>query len=110
MYLTNEWLTIRQTNGKNVSRWDVKTKWIIIQNAGLNYQVSPLTREVIKTGDINRLLDQGVGILLSVAALANHESLSDTLMTLKTWAKLKLEKRQISFEGEKIKRRKRFII
>jgi len=74
VYLTWEWLTIRSCSGENVSRWKVKRKWKIVQNAVSNKDVSPLVREKVKEGNIYRLMDQAAGLYTTIGALGNLKS------------------------------------
>lgn len=97
-YLTQDWLQLKQDYGdNNVSRRKVKRKWEIVQKAELGYKPLPSTREIIKMGDVNRLLDQAAGIGLSIAALAEHESIGDTVRVIETWIDMKLKKNMSSF-------------
>ncbi|MGD8191847.1 replication initiation factor [Brevibacillus ginsengisoli] len=109
-YLTQEWLTIRQPSKDNVSRWKLKRKWRIIQQADLDYEASPLTRELVKQGNMKQLLDQGAGILLSIAAVGNHDSIDDTTRLFKSWAEIGLNKKNTSFQDEKERRRKKYLL
>lgn len=92
-YLTQQWLTIRQPSNDKVYRWKLKKKWKTIQEAGNDYNTTPLVREKVLQGSIQSLLDQGAGILLSVAAIGDHESLEDTLQVFKSWAEIALNKK-----------------
>lgn len=109
-YLTQQWLTIRQPSPDKVYRWKVKEKWKIIQEAGGDYKTPPLVREKVLQGSIQSLLDQGAGILLSVAAIGNHESLDDTLRVFKSWAEIALNKKNTSFHSEKERRQKKYLL
>lgn len=109
-YLTQEWLTIRQPSNDNVSRWKIKRKWRVIQAAASNCNASPLVREKVLQGNITRLLDQGAGILLSVAAIGNHHSLEDTLQVFKSWAEIALNKKNTTFQNEKDRRQKKYLL
>jgi len=108
-YLTGEWLLLKQPSRDNVSRWALKRKWGIVQKSSYNQVASPLTREKVKMGDTFRLMNQGAGILLSIAALNDHENLEETALALKACAEFKLERDQTNFSDEKGKRRKRFL-
>ncbi len=108
-YLTHEWFTIRQPSRDNVSRWKIKRKWNVIQKAGMDYEASPLTRELVKQGSLKQLLDQGRGILLSIAAIGNHDSIEETTRLFQTWTEIGLDKKNTSFEEEKERRRKKFL-
>ncbi|RJQ24713.1 MAG: replication initiation factor [Peptococcaceae bacterium] len=110
-YLTSKWLIIKQSFGKNVSRWKVKNKWKLVQQANSFYlKGSPLVRESFKQGNVNRLMDQASGALMSVAALTNHKSVDDTITLLKTWTNIKLERKQTSFKEETERRKRKFIV
>ncbi|GAB1532579.1 MULTISPECIES: replication initiation factor [Brevibacillus] len=109
-YLTQQWLTIRQPSPDKVYRWKLKKKWQTIQEAGNDYNTTPLVREKVLQGSIQSLLDQGAGILLSVAAIGNHESLDDTLRVFKSWAEIALNKKNTSFHSEKERRQKKYLL
>lgn len=109
VYLTSQWLLIKQPSGKNVSRWSLKRKWKIVQQARIiNEETSPLVRESFKHGNVNRLLNQAAGIMMSVAALSYHNNIDETTKVLKTWTNLKLAHKQTSFQEETSRRRKMF--
>jgi hypothetical protein len=107
-YLTREWFTIRQPSQDNVSRWKIKRKWVIIQKADMKYEASPLTRELVKQANLKQLLDQGRGILLSIAAIGNHDSIEDTTKLFQSWTEIGLDKKNTSFQEEKERRRKKY--
>ncbi|WP_411503395.1 replication initiation factor [Brevibacillus centrosporus] len=109
-YLTQQWLTIRQPSPDKVYRWKLKKKWKTIQEAGNDYNTTPLVREKVLQGSIQSLLDQGAGILLSVAAIGDHESLEDTLQVFKSWAEIALNKKNTSFHSEKERRQKKYLL
>ncbi|HZG18046.1 MAG TPA: replication initiation factor [Candidatus Bathyarchaeia archaeon] len=109
-YLTQDWLTIRQPSQDNVSRWRIKRKWRIIQEGGLNYMASPLTRDLVKEGNMMQLLSQGSGLLLSIAAVGNHSSLDETTRLFQSWAEIGLTKKNTSFQKEKERRRKKYLL
>lgn len=109
-YLTQQWLTIRQPSSDKVYRWKLKKKWKIIQEAGNDYYTTPLVREKVLQGSIQSLLDQGAGIMLSVAAIGDHESLEETLQVFKAWAEIALNKKNTSFRSEKERRQKKYLL
>lgn len=103
-------MLLKQTQGDtNISRRKVKRKWEFVQQAELEYKPTPNIREVVKMGNVNRLLDQTVGTTLSIAALADHDDLEHTLKIIKTWAEIWLKDKKTTFEGEKDRRRKKFV-
>lgn len=109
-YLTQEWLSIRIPNkDTNASRWKVKPKWRKLQKAHLNYIPSPLIRERIKIGNVKQLLDQASGLLLSIAAVANHESADQTSDVIKSWLEINLQNKKTNYEVEINKRKSRFL-
>ncbi|AFM43401.1 hypothetical protein Desaci_4562 [Desulfosporosinus acidiphilus SJ4] len=108
-YLTGEWLVIKKPDVENVTRWKVKRKWQLIQKSTYGFNTSPLIREAVKIGNINRLLNQAAGIVLSIATLADHNLINDTTNVLTTWTNLKLEQKQTSLSNEKERRRKKYI-
>jgi hypothetical protein len=108
-YLTEEWLTVNQPSKDNVSRWKPKKKWKLVQTAGMNYKPSPLIREVVKKANLKQLLDQAAGIMLSVAALSNHDSFEATAKNIQSWAEMNLSKKNTSFLAEKQRRREKYL-
>ncbi|MCR8963938.1 replication initiation factor [Brevibacillus halotolerans] len=108
-YLTEEWLTIKQPTKDNVSRWKIKRKWKLVQTAGMNYKPSPLIRERVKKANLKQLLDQAAGLMLSVAALSNHDSFKDTTQKVQSWAENNLIKKNTSFLKEKQLRRGKYL-
>lgn len=68
-YLTENWLSLRSPDaGKKVTDWKISRKWCCIAHDGIMYSGSPAVRSKVKEGNLDRLLDQGSGILLSVAS------------------------------------------
>lgn len=57
-------------------------------------------------GNTIGLLNQGAGILHSLACLCNHKSLEETTIVLGGWADYKLK---LPFEVEMEKRKKRYL-
>lgn len=108
-YLTKEWLTLRNPSKDNISRWKLKRKWKLIQEAKNDYVAEPLIRETIKQGNLMRLLDQAAGLLMSVAAISNHESTGETTKVLQSWCDSKLAHKKKSFESEKTYRQSKFL-
>jgi len=109
-YLTQEWLTIRiPSKDSNEARWRIKPKWKRVQKASFNYLPSPLIREKIKVGNEKQLLDQASGLILSLAAISDHETIDKTLGRLKMWFELNLANKNTTFDTEKNLRKKRFL-
>lgn len=109
VYLTQQWLTIRNPSNDNVSRWKLKRKWKLIQRTGGDYTATPLIRETIKQGNLARLLDQASGLLLSLAAVGDFESMEITSRLLNNYCDIKLKSKNISFDSEKNKRQNKFL-
>ena len=63
-------MVLKNKTSDNVSRWKEKRKWKTIKNAGKMKKVSPLVREKVKTGDIERLLNQVSGLMFLSGQLA----------------------------------------
>ena len=106
-YLTKEWLIIRSRSGGNVSRWKVKRKWKIIQNA-INKEVTPLVREKVKQGNLYRIMDQAAGLCTTIGALGNFDNVEDTAKFIQSHAENKLRKKETTFPVEMERRRSRF--
>jgi hypothetical protein len=109
-YLTVDWLSIRQPCKDNISRWKLKSKWELVQKAELDYVASPLIREVIKEGNLKQLLDQAAGLMMSLAAISDHDSISETSAVIQSWFEVKLLNKNTSFEKEKVSRKNQFLI
>ncbi|WP_246314782.1 replication initiation factor domain-containing protein [Paenibacillus foliorum] len=109
VYLTVDWLTIRQPSSDNVSRWKIKRKWKHIQKADLAYEPTPLIRESVKQGNLKQLLDQAAGLMMSVASISDHESITNTSDVIKSWFEVNLLKKNTTFEVEKDRRKTRFL-
>ena len=108
-YLTNKWLTHRNPEGANVSRWMVSQKWEAVQLAGRDHIGSPAIREKVKRGHLDRLMNQGAGIILSAAALADSAGLEDILEWFKSWIEVGLEKKCTTFDKIKSERQRKFV-
>ena len=63
----------------------------------------------MKIGNTEQLLDQIAGLLISVGALNNHDSLEVTTRIAKRWTESKLDKKNTTFDKEKIQRNRRFL-
>lgn len=109
LYLTADWLTIRQPSKDNVSRWRLKRKWKLIQKADITSEPTPLIREVVRQGNIKQLLDQAAGLMMSVASISDHNTITNTSDVIKSWFEVNLLKKNTTFEAEKIKRKARFM-
>lgn len=109
IYLTTKFLVIKSPKGENVTRWPIKRKWVIVQKADFNQEYSPLVRQSVLQGNTERLLDQAAGLLLTIAALNNHDSIEETLSLSNVWSKLKLQQKNTTFTNEIELRRNRFI-
>jgi dsDNA-binding SOS-regulon protein len=109
-YLSGDWLTIRQPSRDNVSRWKIKNKWKLIQKAEIEYEATPLIRQVIKQGNLKQLLDQAAGLMMSVASISDHDSIVNTSDVVKSWFEITLANKNTTFEAEKVKRKARFMI
>jgi hypothetical protein len=108
-YFTQKWMSIKQPSGENVSRWRTKKKWVLIQTAGLSQKASPLVRESVITGNIERLLNLGSGVMISIATMTGNDNLNDTARILANWSEISLEKKSTTLEAEKNRRKKKFI-
>lgn len=109
VYLTTEWLQLKKPSNDNVSRWKLKNKWRIIAQAAMLQNISLLVRKKVKQGDMKRLLDQGAGILISIGALADHNSIQQSLNMLENWENRTLQNKGRSFPIETQLRRDKFL-
>ena len=108
-YLTGEWLTLRAKSKSNVSRCKEKRKWAIIKSAGKLKPVSPLVREKVKQGDVKRLYNQAVGLIYTIAAVSNFDTIDGPLEMLKIISNIKLKREGTDFQRKVNKRRSKFI-
>ncbi|MEI4647292.1 replication initiation factor [Bacillus cereus] len=109
-YLTMEWLTLKvPLSDKNKTRWPLDPRWTVVQKADLTQNFSPIIRKKVKIGNTEQLLDQIAGLLISVGALNNHDSLEVTTRIAKRWTESKLDKKNTTFDQEKIQRNRRFL-
>lgn len=108
-YLTENWLSLRTINNQNVSRSKVKRKWRIVQKADFDYQPNPLIRNKIKLGNLQCLLDQAAGLMMSVASLSDHNSIEETSNLLKSWFEIKMSSKNVTFDEEKMRRQNQFL-
>jgi hypothetical protein len=104
-YLTGDWLKLKVESKDSVTRWPEKKKWAIIRKANVSADVTPLIRKQVKKGDIKRLLNQVVGLIISIGALSNHKSLFETLFLIRRWLARKLDYETLTYK-EKIEERK----
>jgi ribosomal protein L22 len=81
-----------------------------VQKASGGLNISPLTREMVKTGSLNPMLNQVSGLVLSIAASADHNGLDDTLKVIEVWTNMKLNQKRITFQDEKKHRQKKYLI
>lgn len=59
-------------------------------------------------GNIEKLMDQGIGILLSIGAICDHNSFNDTLSVMNSYAEIKMDRKSSSFQIEKEKRKLKY--
>lgn len=109
-YLTTKWLQIKQPSSNSVTRWRTKRKWLIIEKAGIQHNPLPLIREKVKEGNLQRLLDQTAGLIISIAAAGNYNNLNITLDITRKWIEMKLVEKSKNFEAETIERRQKFLL
>ena len=107
-YYTQKWLILKDKNNSNVSRCPISKKWILVQKGGNKYNSNPSIRNVIKNGDVERLLNQCSGLLVSIAAIKNT-SMNDTYLEVARHIREKNSETNTSFEKEVNKRRNRFL-
>lgn len=80
-YLTTKWLRMNDD------------RWAILANPK-QASSSPLIREKVLQGDLNRLLNQAAGLMLSIGALSACDSIDDALAQLKAWSDSVLYKKK----------------
>jgi len=107
-YYTQKWLILKGKENNNVSRCQIIDKWLIVQCGGESYIPSPAIRNIIKKGNMEKLLCQCYGLFISIAALKGT-NIRDTYLVLVEYVKTKNEVNHTSFEKEVQKRKDRFI-
>lgn len=108
-YLTTSWLSIRKPIKEvQVSRWQLKTKWLAIQTA-LEYVVPALIRKKIKKGNIEKLKAQAGGLLISIGAAESIDDIKSTVQSLQDYLIKKLKSNNKRFEIEVQNRQKQYM-
>ncbi len=109
-YYTENWCTIRQPDKDiNMSRWKISKKWTKIQKINNVYNVEPLSREKIKRGDEETLLNFCLGTMTSLSAIKGYDNLQDTYFYLKDKIEKRNKKRNTSYQKEVEKKMNRYI-
>lgn len=108
-YLTQNWLVMKK-RGKdtNISRWKTHPNWILVQKAESNYIPLATLRNVIKKGDVERLMNMCLGTMVSISAI-NDTNMNETYLDLTRYKKEKYDREDTTFQKEVEKRKKKFI-
>lgn len=109
-YLTQNWLTLRiKDNNKNSSRFEIDSRWVIVQKAGNEYKSSASIRERIKRGNLENMLDQCGGLLVSISAITNNDKIGNAYWTVSKHIKDKCYKNNTTFKEQVEKRKDKYI-
>lgn len=109
LYLTDNWLQIKDNLNKNVSRNITRKKWQKIKFVSTAKPNSPLVRKRIKNGNVDILWKMIVGTILTLASRCGFSSLDETLEALKSKINIKLYQDQTTFSSEIEKRQKKSV-
>lgn len=108
-YLTCEWLELRKpVKNVQVSRWQIKTKWQVIQTA-VEYDAPALIRLKIKKGNLEKLKAQAGGLLISIGAAEFIDDIKGTVESLEDYMIEKLKKKKKKFDNEVKIRQKQYM-
>jgi len=108
-YLTKKWIMLKELNDTNISRCKIDKRWEKIQNYNNKTDIHPIIRKKIKEGNVIGLLDQSSGLAISLGAIYNHKDLDETFNAIKIYTKIKLQKKETSFQEEKEKRKLKYL-
>lgn len=109
-YLTQKWLTLRiKNNNKNSTRFELDNRWIIIQKSGNDYISSPSIREVIRKGNLEKILAQCGGLITSISAITNEKKPINTCLRVIDHIREKCYENNTTFEKEVEKRKNKYI-
>ena len=109
-YYTFNWCTLRKIEkDTNMSRWKIDNRWKKIQKIDLNYNIKPLSREKIKKGDEEILLNLCLGTLTSLSAIKGYNNPVDTYKYLLDKMNKRNKKNNTTYEEEVIKKMNRYI-
>ena len=109
-YLTQNWLKLKiKDNNKNSTRFQLDERWEIVQKAGNEYKSTPTIRETIRKGNLERMLDQCGGLLVSISAITNNDKLANTYLTVSKHIKDKCYKKNTTFKEQVEKRKDKYI-
>ena len=95
-YLTTNWLKMKHS------------KWAVVQKPK-NPDIKPLIREKIKQGDLKKLTNQVNGLIISIGAYINKNSIDDVQEYIKFTAVAKLKLKNTTFKSEVQKRRMSYL-
>lgn len=109
-YYTKEWCTLRSNSkDKNSSRWKVSKKWEKIQKISIDYDIEPLSREKIKRGDEEKLLNLCIGSFTSLSAIKNFNNPEEACKYLIERMEKRNRKKDTSYKDEVEKKKNRYI-
>lgn len=109
-YYTKCWCTMRKPNKDiNMSRWKIEAKWRKIQEINYNYNIEPLSREKIKRGDEEKLLNLCLGTMTSLSAIKGYNNLSDTYSYLVKKIEKRNKEKKTNYEKEVKRKMNRYM-
>lgn len=109
-YYTQNWCTLRKPKKDiNMSRWEIDKRWKKIQKISLNYDIEPLSREKIKRGDEETLLNLCLGSFTSLSAIKGFNNPKDTCTYLIEKMEKRNRKKNTSYKKEVEKKMNRYV-
>ena len=103
-YYTQNWCIMRQPQkDSNISRWKTTKVWKKIQKICINYETTPLSRQVMKQGNEDVLINSCYGSMTSLAAIKGFNTASETFLYVIDTKKKQQEKSGDSSFLEKVK-------
>lgn len=110
-YLTVQWLSIREMTDKtNITRCNIDNRWLLVQNGGvLNKTEEKLVRKAVRNEQLEILLNECDGLILSICAITEKDKLYKVFPVLSDHLYNSMRKKHTSFEKEVEKRKNRFL-
>lgn len=109
-YLTQKWLLLKEfRSDSNKSRCKIDYRWSLVQKAAYNYLPKIQLRNIIKFGHMETLMNQCIGLMVSISALCNFSSLNDAYLYIANYVREKNKKNNTTFQNEVEKRKQNYI-
>lgn len=109
-YLTEKWLMLKVPgNTKNNSRWKVDDRWELVQKGGIEYNSTPAIRSSVRKGNLEMLLDQCIGLFISISALSGENIPKNTYRLILKCMEEKEKRKGTTFQKLVEERKNKFI-